>query len=127
MGDPVNYTDISLRGSAVVVYNAGNEHHDGLRIVLSFKGAEKGRLTFSASGLREHPDLIIPRFSNDGDRFDHFKYRPVDDELSTLSAVLYLTSRDRAPRRVSVGLTRNTDLAKLDAFMRRHGGGLRRE
>ncbi len=121
----INYTQISIRGMGLVVYNSGTDKHGGVRIALSFKEGSKGSLTFSASELSEHPDIVIPRFSSDIGLFDRFCYTLIDEQVSFLSAFLRMSSSERQIRMVSIGFIQNEDLKKLYAFLMAHGIELR--
>ena len=127
MENVINYTQVSIRGTGVVVYNPGTDRHGGIRISLSFKEDKKGNLTFSASNLSAHPDLIVPKFSSDIERFDHFQYYSIDEHISYLTAHLQMSANNKRIRMVSIGPICNDNIKTLKAFLLPHGIGLWRK
>jgi len=101
---------IEAQQGMVIVAHPGTDLHDGIRIVLSFR---TNSLVFSGSGLKEHPEIILPRFAGDLHMFSHFSVSVAGLSEAILSAHLKTTKRSDNYKAFTIGPITTEDLNRL--------------
>lgn len=125
MTESEEYAQIDAGKNSVSVSHTGGTHHRRIQIGLVF--GQNSVLTFAASGLKEHPDMLLPRFAGNIEWFEHFSVQSSASGVHVLSAHMRTAQSATTPRVFTIGPVKNEDLRLLTEVLAPHGIEVRKE